>query len=77
MYSQLTSDFNVSALKITSNKFHNNDTLKEQSALQAEAIMEVLEVCIFRYGYGELSITHHSQHLYAALWETGSWLCTP
>jgi hypothetical protein len=34
------------ALQVISNKLHNDDTLAERSALQAEAIMELLEVCL-------------------------------
>jgi hypothetical protein len=34
------------ALQVISNKLHNNDTLAEWSSLQAEAIMELLEVCL-------------------------------
>jgi hypothetical protein len=34
------------ALQVIGNKLHINDTLAERSALQAEAIMELLEVCL-------------------------------
>jgi hypothetical protein len=34
------------ALQVTRNKLHNDDTLAEWSALQVEAIMELLEVCL-------------------------------
>jgi hypothetical protein len=60
------------ALQVIRNKLHNEDTLVEQSILQVEAIMELLEVCLRTtyfhvdevppterwHGYGKLSITH-------------------
>jgi hypothetical protein len=36
----------VDALQVISNKLHNDKTLAKRSALQAEAIMELLEVCL-------------------------------
>jgi hypothetical protein len=34
------------ALQVISSKLHNYDTLVERSALQSEAIVEMLEVCL-------------------------------
>jgi hypothetical protein len=34
------------ALQVIRNKLHNENTVAERSVLQAEAIMELLEVCL-------------------------------
>jgi hypothetical protein len=63
------------ALRVIRNKLHSDDTLVERSALQVEAIMELLEVCLrtkyFQvddkfFQQKKLPITHCEQHLHGA-----------
>jgi hypothetical protein len=66
------------ALQIMSNELHNNDTLAERSALQAEAIIELLEACL-RTTYFQVVIRSSNRKmvwLWAALCHQSLAKCT-
>jgi hypothetical protein len=54
------------ALQVAKNKLYNDDALAEQSALQVEARMELLEICL-RTTY--FQVNHNFQRKAAWLWE--------
>jgi NAD-specific glutamate dehydrogenase len=63
LVSTSVSSLNVTAdetLKVISNKLHNDDTLVERSALQAETIMKLLEICL-RTTYFQMDGKHFQQ----------------
>jgi hypothetical protein len=56
-------------LQVISNKLHNDDTLVELSVLQAEAIMELLEVCLRTKYFQVDGQFFHQKDEMAWLWE--------